>query len=496
MMRILFLNPQGNFDKYDSYWTMHPDFGGQLVYVKEIATAMAQLGHQVDIVTRRVDDPNYPEFRDQLDEYPEVSGLRIIRIQCGPNAFLNKELLWEYLNEWTDNIISFYKQENTHIDFLTGHYGDGGLACAILKAKINVPFSFTGHSLGAQKLDKLHMTPETFEMLDTKYQFTKRILAECIAIKYSDIIFVSTSQEQTEQYTHDLYIETTKHITPSKFVIVPPGANTKMFAPYSGENVSPVMTFKIETIIQRDISESIRLMPFIIAASRLDPKKNHIGLVNCYAKNPELQSRANLMISVRGIENVFDGIESLPISEKQILSEILSVIESNQLSGKVTFISINSQSELADTYRYMTKRKSVFALTALYEPFGLAPIEAMSTGLPAIVTKNGGPSEVLHEGNEDFGVLVDSQNETDISKGILKVLNHYEHYKQLGMKRVATKYTWNITAQLYLNAIVHVLKTDCTKEVQIHPYFLHPTLKKIQDYDLKKRYFRHDRGGL
>ena len=48
-MHILFVNPQGNFDKLDSYWTMHPDFGGQLVYVKEIATAMANLGHKIAI---------------------------------------------------------------------------------------------------------------------------------------------------------------------------------------------------------------------------------------------------------------------------------------------------------------------------------------------------------------------------------------------------------------------------------------------------------------
>ena len=50
-MHIAFLNPQGNFDPNDSYWTEHPDFGGQLVYVKEVATAMAALGHRVDILT-------------------------------------------------------------------------------------------------------------------------------------------------------------------------------------------------------------------------------------------------------------------------------------------------------------------------------------------------------------------------------------------------------------------------------------------------------------
>ncbi|HID65314.1 MAG TPA: glycosyltransferase family 1 protein, partial [Anaerolineae bacterium] len=52
-MFIAFLNPQGNFDPHDSYWTMHPDFGGQLVYVKEVALALAGWGHRVDIVTRQ-----------------------------------------------------------------------------------------------------------------------------------------------------------------------------------------------------------------------------------------------------------------------------------------------------------------------------------------------------------------------------------------------------------------------------------------------------------
>ena len=50
-MHVAFINPQGNFDPDDSYWTAHPDFGGQLVYVKELALAMGNLGHKADIVT-------------------------------------------------------------------------------------------------------------------------------------------------------------------------------------------------------------------------------------------------------------------------------------------------------------------------------------------------------------------------------------------------------------------------------------------------------------
>ena len=72
-MHIGFLNPQGNFDSDDSYWTEHPDFGGQLVYVKQVAVAIAERGHKVDILTRQIIDPDWPPFADPLDTYPGVS---------------------------------------------------------------------------------------------------------------------------------------------------------------------------------------------------------------------------------------------------------------------------------------------------------------------------------------------------------------------------------------------------------------------------------------
>ena len=87
-MRIAFLNPQGNFDPADSHWTAHADFGGQLVYVKQVALAMAELGHEIDILTRRVRDPEWPEFAGDLDAYPESASVRIVRLPCGGDGFL------------------------------------------------------------------------------------------------------------------------------------------------------------------------------------------------------------------------------------------------------------------------------------------------------------------------------------------------------------------------------------------------------------------------
>ncbi len=477
-MHIIFVNPQGNFDKLDSYWTMHPDFGGQLVYVKEIATAMAKLGHKIDIVTRYIDDPHFPEFKEEIEFYDNVDDLRIIRIKTGPSKFLNKEDLWPYLDDWTNNIIDFYEKDGSFFDFMTGHYGDGGLACAMLKHKTTIPYSFTGHSLGAQKLEKLGMNTTNVEQLDKKYHFTERILAERTAIYNSNLIFVSTNQERDEQYKHPLYKDITNNFNnPLRFVVTPPGANTMVFAPLVENNISIGFDKVIEDIITRDINSDRRHLPFIISASRLDPKKNHLGLIKAFAINRELNDKANLLISVRGIKDAFKTYQNAAPDELEILDKIFEVINKFDLKGKVSFMSINSQTELADTYRYMTKRKSVFALTALYEPFGLAPIEAMSTGLPAVVTKYGGPSEVLYEDGVEFGVLVDAFDAVNISKGLLKALNNYEFYKSQGMKRVKEKYTWEATAKKYLEAIESV--EENSNDVSINKYFIEPTQKHL-----------------
>lgn len=487
-MHIVFLNPQGNFDRLDSYWTMHPDFGGQLVYVKEIAIEMAKLGHKIDIITRLVTDSNFPEFSEKFDSYENVKNLRIIRIPCGSKEFINKEQLWEHLDEWTDNIIDFYNIEGKLFDFATGHYGDGGLACAMIKEKKGIPYSFTGHSLGAQKFDKLNHDFSNFIELEKKYHFTKRIIAERTAIKYSDKIFVSTLQERDEQYSHKMYFDANINSNPLNFIVAPPGANTSVFAPYGSNKDSEDLYIKIDKTMKRDISENRMMLPFIILASRIDAKKNHIGLVEAYSKDVKLQERSNVLISLRGIENPYNDYSSLKPDEIIIMDKIMKIINENNLLGKVMFVSINSQSELASTYRYMSSRKSVFVLTALYEPFGLAPIEAMSTGLPVAVTKYGGPSKVLKENDEEFGVLLDVHNVNNISEGINRLFDNYQYYKEQGTKRVLSKYTWNVTAKMYLQAISEVVSNQHNVQVELPLYFKSKDLNDLDTNFITKRY--------
>ena len=449
-MHILFLNPQGNFDPQDKYWTEHPDFGGQLVYVKEIALAMSELGHTVDIVTRRFEDDKLSGFEAEVDQYPGYPKARIIRIKAGPNAFIEKEKLWPYIDEWVDGIEAYYQA--TPVDFITTHYGDGGYAGALLSHKLNVPFSFTGHSLGAQKMDKLNVNAENMLSMQARYYFADRLLAERIAVDHASIIFTSTEQEKDEQYFHHAYQDISS-LKKESFVIAPPGVNEKVFG-NAVKNEEEATTYQaMEATLNRDIDASRLSLPSIVLASRLDQKKNHIGLLKAYAQDVSLQAKANVVISLRGVENAFNSYQMLKPEEKALMDELMAVIQTHQLNGKVSFINIMSQGALAASYRYFAKNQSLFCLTSTYEPFGLAPIEAMCAGLPAAVTQYGGPADVLQSGSERFGVLLDVNDLNDIAQGLHEIIDHHAYYQQQGLKRVETSYTWKATAQKYLDAI-------------------------------------------
>ncbi|MBN2252933.1 MAG: glycosyltransferase [Kosmotogaceae bacterium] len=472
-MRIAFINPQGNFDRNDSYWTTHPDFGGQLVYVKEIASAMSEMGINCDIITRKIFDDKWPEFADEFDSYPGRNNLRIVRIPFGPEGFLRKEQLWPYLSEFAKRIREFYHAERTLPNFVTTHYGDGGLTGAMLFKETGIPYSFTAHSLGAQKLDKLLQTGADRFQIEREFNFSFRIAAERISMKYSAINFVSTSMERFQQYSHRLYRDFSDVGNDSRYSVVPPGVNTDIFTTSSTE-LDGIIERRFKEAVERFSDLSRLQLPMIIVASRLEQKKNHIGVVRAFAKDRELNSTNNLVIVTRGLHDPYKEYGSLQEPDRVVLGEIVDQISRNKLMDRVIFIDIENQLELAALYRIGSKRRSVFALTSLYEPFGLAPIEAMACGLPTVATSSGGPAETLRENNVEYGILVDPLETEDIARGIKRVLfggsDFWEEISSRGIDRVTEKYTWKSAAEGYLNQIKEKIKYGYP-EPEIPEYF-------------------------
>jgi len=441
-MHILFFNPQGNFDEADSYLTEHPDFGGQLVYVKEIAMAMVAAGHKVDIVTRRIIDPEWPQFSASIDYYNDhAPDLRIVRMPCGGDSFLAKEQLWDHLPEFVDETVKFYGQDLP--DFVTAHYADGGYCAALMQAATGLGFTFTGHSLGAQKLDKLGTNRDNADEMEKRFLFSRRIDAERLAMERAFRIITSTLQERMEQYAHPLYLAAVDVNDDGKFSVIPPGVNLKVFNVEGGE-VDLVVEEKLRTQLKNPDQ------PHLLISSRIDEKKNIGNAVAAWVNTPGLVERTGLVVCVRGVDDPWEDTSSLSPEEQLVLQAVLEMIESAGLRERVDFLNIPSQAELAATYRYLARRKSVFVLPSVYEPFGLAPIEAAACGLACVATKNGGPSEIFEDGS---GVLVDPFDVDDIARGLADALDRQEDLSARGRERVLAMYTWDKTAAGYLSVI-------------------------------------------
>jgi sucrose-phosphate synthase len=448
-MHIAFLNPQGNFDRRDSYLTEHPDFGGQLVYVKEVCLALAQQGVRVDIITRRIDDPDWRGFADRIGYYTDDgSGPRIVRIDCGGTGFLRKELLWPHLDEFADNVIAFYGADLP--DAFTAHYADGGYTAALLRQRTGRCFTFTGHSLGAQKLDKLGMQPDNADAMQQEYCFSERIAAERLAMRNATRIITSTSQERFKQYGHPLYAGAIDVQDNSRFAVIPPGVNGSIFSTTPGPHDDTQQ--QAVALCCGDAAS-----PYIVASSRLDEKKNILGIVSAFAGSAALQARARLGIFIRGIAEPFSEIGNLSEAEQSVLQPILDTIDAAGIRARVDFFDIRSQPALAAAYRYFAGRGSVFALTAFYEPFGLAPIEAAACGLAVVATRNGGPSEIFADGS---GLLVDPFDTDDIARGLEAALERQPELAAAGIERVTSTYTWDSTARRYRAVLEEGIDTN------------------------------------
>ncbi|KAF2955665.1 glycosyltransferase [Marinitoga sp. 38H-ov] len=475
-MRIAFFNPQGNFDKENSYITEHPDFGGQLIYVREVAMELSKLGVDVDIFTRKINDNNWPEFKDDFDFYEDYHNLKIIRIPFGGDRFLRKELLWPYLKDFAYGINKYYEKNNIKPSFITTHYGDGGITGAIFEKITGIPFSFTAHSLGAQKIDKLGVNIDNFEQYDNEYNFSIRINAERLSMNRSAFNIVSTNIERFEQYGHTLYNGAININDDSKFKVIPPGVNITTFSSEKKE-IDDFFWKNIENYLKRDIKEINK--QYIVLSSRVDEKKNHLGAVRAYAKSKKLQEISNLVIFVRGLKNGFKDIYKLSKKEQKIIGEIKRIVEDYGLYGKISLFDVPGQEELSSAYRYFVMKKSVFVLPAFYEPFGLAPIEAAAVGLAVVATKNGGPMESFDKGK--YGVLIDPFDIKDMEKGILDGLKNFDKYSELGRKRVVENYTWEITAKKYLENINNYLKNPQKNKEYLHiPAYFFDYSKNIE----------------
>jgi sucrose-phosphate synthase len=325
------------------------------------------------------------------------------------------------------------------------------------EAATGLRFTFTGHSLGAQKMDKLGMDGGNADEMEERFQFSRRIAAERQTMQRAHRIITSTRQERMQQYGHDLYRGAVDVDDDSRFAVIPPGVNTRVFSTDEGEE---------DAQLSQRLDRSLRHpgQPHLLIASRVDEKKNIGNAVQAWVENPGLHERTCFALCIRGLDDPWTDLSSLNDEEQQVLQPVLDMISQAGLRERVEFLNLQSQAELAAAYRFFARRNSLFILPSVYEPFGLAPIEAAACGLACVATKNGGPSEIFEDGS---GVLVDPFDVGDIARGTAEALERQQELSRRGRERVLELYTWRRTAERYLAVLREGARRDAADCVAV-----------------------------
>ncbi len=442
-IRIAMLSIHGLIRGKDLELGRDPDTGGQTRYVVELARALGRRREiaRVDLFTRRVLDPSVDSIYSQRIERlsPKAS---IVRIDCGPEEYIRKEELWDHLDAFADNALTFFRDEAGFPDLIHSHYADAGYVGIRLAAQLGVPLVHTGHSLGRVKRARLLASGLQQDEIEKRYHISRRIEAEEDTLAAAERVVVSTQNEIEKQY--GLY----DHFQPEQMRVIPPGTDLKHFHPPNGASLDAPLCQQLRRFLREPDK------PFILALSRPDERKNITTLIDAYGSSPELQKLANLVI----VAGNRDEIHEMENASARVLLDILLRIDANDLYGRVAYPKHHRTEDVPALYRLAAAQRGVFINPALTEPFGLTLIEAAASGIPLVATEDGGPREII--ANCKNGYLIDPLDIPNMAKVLRKVLRSGKEWDAMarrGLEGVQEHYSWAAHAESYVKELKRVL---------------------------------------
>lgn len=154
--------------------------------------------------------------------------------------------------------------------------------------------------------------------------------------------------------------------------------------------------------------------------------------------------RIDVLIKAVSLLNNLPKLRLLIIGRGPQKKHLLKLIQEFRLTNKAKIIDYLPRQELIDTLY----RSKVFCLPSVVEGFGLATIEAMACGLPALLADIPVNQEITNFGQGTL--FFKSDNESDLSQKISRLFTNPQLYrqKQLEALKLVKTYIWE---KAYLN---------------------------------------------
>ena len=116
--------------------------GGQQTHVADLSAALAEIGHEVRVYTRR-EDPTTPEV------VTTRGGLRVVHVPAGPAHQLPPDLLLPYMGEFARWLEKHWRDGEWSPDVAHAHFWTSGLAAVTAARQVGIPVVQSFHELGA-----------------------------------------------------------------------------------------------------------------------------------------------------------------------------------------------------------------------------------------------------------------------------------------------------------------------------------------------------------
>ncbi|MCT7954705.1 glycosyltransferase family 4 protein [Laspinema palackyanum] len=373
--------------------------GGQNVYVRKVGEALGNLGWQVDMFTRKSN-------ATQPTIVQHTPNCRTIRLVAGPEEFVPRQKIYEYVPEFVQEFLKFQEQQRLDYRLVHTNYWISAAVGMELKKIQPIQQVHTYHSLGAVK----YKAVSTIPMIAST-----RLGVEKACLENADRIVATSPQEKEHMRT----LVSTK----GQIDVIPCGTDIHQFG-----GVSQAIA-REKLGIPQDSS-------VVFYVGRFDRRKGIETLVRAMSRST-LRDQQDLRLMIGGgwRPGQSDGKER---------DRIGSLVEELGIADLTTFPGRIGHDELPLYYA----AANVCVVPSHYEPFGLVAIEAMASRTPVVASDVGGLQFTVV--SEETGLLCPPQDDAAFAVAIDRILSHPDWQTDLGQaarERVESQFSWDGVAR-------------------------------------------------
>jgi len=207
--------------------------------------------------------------------------------------------------------------------------------------------------------------------------------------------------------------------------------------------------------------EKESLCKYGISCSKIFLLQHGTGVDAEFFKPPKYKENEPFTVLFIGHKSLIKGVPYLLLAWKQLNLKNAKLIIAGQQNKQILRlfkdkISFEAPGEVKPLKYY--QKASVFVLPSLGDAFGRAVLEAMSCGLPVIISDMVGAKDIVRDGKE--GIIIPSRDFKAIAESIQYFYDNRKEIKRMGKnaRETAKKYSWEIFSEEIIKTITELLE--------------------------------------